>query len=52
MIAPANGSSSEGARVPYRVKAVARARDWYGRIAAGEIETMRQLEQESGLDGS
>jgi DNA invertase Pin-like site-specific DNA recombinase len=49
VIGPQNGSSFEGAPVPSLVKAIARARDWYDRIAAGEIETMDQLSQESGL---
>jgi hypothetical protein len=35
--------------VPSLVKAIARAREWYEQIAAGEITTMAQLSQESGL---
>jgi DNA invertase Pin-like site-specific DNA recombinase len=49
VIGPQNGTSCEGARVPSLVKAVARARDWYQRIIAGEIKTMSQLAKESGL---
>jgi site-specific DNA recombinase len=49
VIAPANGSSPEAVPVPSVVKAVARARDWYEWIVAGEITTMSQLAQESGL---
>jgi site-specific DNA recombinase len=49
VIAPANGSSSEAVTVPSVVKAVARAHDWYERIVMGEITTMKQLAQESGL---
>jgi site-specific DNA recombinase len=49
VIGPRNVSSSEGAPIPSLVKAIARARDWYERIIAGEITTMAQLSQESGL---
>jgi len=49
VIGPQNGSSPEGAAVPSLVKAIARAREWYEQIAAGEITTMAQLSQESGL---
>ena len=49
VIDPQNGSSFEGPTVPSLVKAIARARDWYERIAGGEITTMAQLSQESGL---
>ena len=31
------------------VKAVARARDWYEQIVAGEVTTVSQLAQKSGL---
>jgi DNA invertase Pin-like site-specific DNA recombinase len=44
-----NGSSPEGAPVPALAKAIARARDWYERIVAGEVNTIGQLAQESGL---
>jgi alkylated DNA nucleotide flippase Atl1 len=30
-------------------KAIARARDWYERIVAGEVNTVGQLAQEAGL---
>jgi hypothetical protein len=49
IIGPQNVSPAEGAPIPSLVKAIARARDWYERIAAGEITTMAQLSQESGL---
>jgi hypothetical protein len=49
VIGPQNVSSAEGAPVPSLVKAIARARDWYDRIIAGQIMTMAQLSQESGL---
>jgi hypothetical protein len=49
VIGPQNVSPAKGAPVPSLVKAIARARDWYERIAAGEITTMAQLSQESGL---
>jgi hypothetical protein len=40
---------SEGTPVPSLVKAVARARDWYERIVSGEVNTIGQLVQKSGL---
>lgn len=49
MIAPDNESCVQGNRVPSLVKAVARARGWYERIVAGEIATVGQLAQKSGL---
>jgi DNA invertase Pin-like site-specific DNA recombinase len=49
VIAPDGGSCSVGAPVPSLVKAIARARDWYERIVAGEFNTIRQLAQKSGL---
>jgi site-specific DNA recombinase len=49
VIGPQNVSASEGTPVPSLVKALARARDWYERIAAGEITAMAQLSNESGL---
>jgi hypothetical protein len=49
VIGPQDAPPFEGTRVPSLVKAIARARDWYERIAAGEITTMAQLSQESGL---
>jgi site-specific DNA recombinase len=42
-------SCSEGTPVPSLVKAVARARDWYERIISGEVNTIDQLAQKSGL---
>jgi site-specific DNA recombinase len=49
VISPNGESSYEGERVPSLVKAVARARDWYERIVAGEVTTIRELERKSGL---
>jgi site-specific DNA recombinase len=48
VIAP-QGDSHQGERVPSLVKAVARAHGWYGRIVAGEVTTIGQLAQKSGL---
>jgi hypothetical protein len=49
VIAPNGGSCFAETRVPSLVKAVARARDWYQRIVAGEINTISDLAQKSGL---
>jgi hypothetical protein len=49
LTSPDDGSCFEGARVPSLVKAIARARDWYERIVAGEIRTIGQLTRKSGL---
>jgi site-specific DNA recombinase len=49
VIAPQGDSSGQGERVPSLVKAVARARSWYERILAGEVTTVGQLAQKSGL---
>jgi len=49
VISPHGDSSFQGKRVPSLVKAVARARDWYERIVAGEVTTIRQLAQKLGL---
>ena len=43
------GSCSEGTAVPSLVKAIARARDWYERIVAGEVGTVGQLAKKTGL---
>ena len=48
LVAP-KSSSSEGTPIPSLVKAVARARDWYERIVSGEVGTVGQLAQETGL---
>jgi site-specific DNA recombinase len=42
-------SCSGGTPVPSLVKAVARARDWYERIVSGEMNTIAQLAEKSGL---
>jgi DNA invertase Pin-like site-specific DNA recombinase len=44
-----NGACFEGAPVPSLAKAIARARNWYERIVAGEVNTIGQLAQEAGL---
>jgi site-specific DNA recombinase len=49
VIATPNSASFEGKPVPSLIKAVARARYWYERITAGEITSIGQLAQESGL---
>jgi hypothetical protein len=49
VIAATNGSCLEGAPTLSLAKAVARARDWYGRIVAGEINSIDQLAQRAGL---
>jgi len=49
LVTAQNGSCFEGARVPSFAKAIARARDWYERIAAGKVNTIAQLAQETGL---
>ena len=49
LIAPKSSSSSEGTPIPSLVKAVARARDWYERIISGEVGTVGQLAQKTGL---
>jgi hypothetical protein len=48
LVAP-KSSSSEGTPIPSLVKAVARARDWYERIVSGEVGTVSQLAQKTGL---
>lgn len=49
VIAPHPGSSYERTPVPSLVKVVARARDWHEQIIAGEIASIDQLAQKSGL---
>jgi len=48
LVAPTN-SSPEETPVPSLVKAIARARDWYERIVSGEVGTVGQLAQKTGL---
>ena len=48
LVAP-DGPGSEGTPVPSLVKAVARARDWYEQIVAGEVGTIKTLSQRTGL---
>jgi site-specific DNA recombinase len=48
LVAPKN-SSSEGTPIPSLVKAVAYARDWYEKIVAGEIGTIAELAQKTGV---
>ena len=45
----ANDDSGCVSPVPSIVKAIARSRDWYERIIAGEFGTIEQLAQKSGL---
>jgi hypothetical protein len=49
VIAPHGDSFVEGMREPSLVKAIARARDWYERIVAGEFNTIGHLAQKVGL---
>jgi hypothetical protein len=49
LTSPDISSSVQEPLVPSIVKAIARARYWYERIVAGEIETIGQLTQKSGL---
>jgi site-specific DNA recombinase len=49
VISPHGDSCFQGRRVPSLVKAVARAHGWYERIVAGEVATIGQLAQKSGL---
>ena len=42
-------SCSDGTPVPCLVKAIARARDWYERIVAGEVGTVGELARKTGL---
>jgi site-specific DNA recombinase len=48
MIAP-HDAAFEGAPVMSLVKVVARSQDWYQRIVTGEISTIGQIAQKSGL---
>jgi site-specific DNA recombinase len=48
VIAP-HGDSHQRERLPSLVKAIARAHGWYERIVAGEVTTIGQLAQKSGL---
>jgi site-specific DNA recombinase len=49
MIAPQGEADFEGAPLMSLVKVAARAHDWYQRIVTGEISTIGQLAQQSGL---
>jgi len=49
LIAATNGSCLEGMPTLSLAKAVARARNWYGRIVTGEINSIDQLAQSAGL---
>jgi hypothetical protein len=49
MIAPQGDAGFERAPVMSLVKVAARAHDWYQRIVAGEISTIGQLAEKSGL---
>jgi site-specific DNA recombinase len=45
----ASSSRSERTPIPSLVKAVARARNWYEQIVAGEVGTVRKLAHKTGL---
>jgi DNA invertase Pin-like site-specific DNA recombinase len=49
VISPNCESSFDGKRVSSVVKAIARAHSWYKQIAAGEVTSIDQLAQQSGL---
>lgn len=49
VIGPHGDSGFQGERVLSIVKAIARAHGWYERIVAGEVTTIGQLAQKSGL---
>jgi site-specific DNA recombinase len=49
VISPHGDPYFQRTRVPSLVKAVARAHGWYERIVAGEVATIGQLAQKSGL---
>jgi len=49
MIAPQGDAGFERAPIMSLVKVAARAHDWYQRIVAGEISTIGQLAEKSGL---
>jgi len=49
VVLPHGDSCSDGTPVPSLVKAVARAHGWYEQIVAGEVTTISQLAQKSGL---
>ncbi len=49
VVLPHGDSCLERQRMPSLVKAVARAHDWYEQIVAGEVATIGQLAQKSGL---
>jgi site-specific DNA recombinase len=49
VIAPEGEACYRGERVPSLVRAIARAHRWYERIVAGEVTTITQLAQKSGL---
>jgi site-specific DNA recombinase len=51
LVAPQN-SPSEETPVCSLVKAIARARDWYERIIVGELGTVKELAQKTGLTSS
>ncbi|MFZ0878630.1 MAG: recombinase family protein, partial [Candidatus Acidiferrales bacterium] len=51
VLTPQNDSRFEGTPVPALTNAVARARDWYERIVAGEVNSIDQLAKSAGLTG-
>ena len=48
----AGPNCSEGTPILSLVKAMARARDWYERIVSGEVSTVCQLAQQTGLSST
>jgi hypothetical protein len=49
IVAPSNGTVSQGHPIAALVKMVAQAHDWYERIVAGEFATVEQIAKASGL---
>lgn len=49
LVTPQDSSGFEGTPVPSLAKAIARGRDWYERIIAGDVNTTGQLARSEGL---
>jgi len=52
IIWPSSAQSFDCTPIPSIVKAVARARDWYESIVAGEISTVEEIAKASGMAGA
>ena len=52
LVTPQNGSGFEQTPVTSLANAIARARDWYERIVAGDVNTVGQLARSAGLDSA